>query len=231
MTIHYHGTPITPRAVLETLAGASFCVSFKSPNDAKRCHEIGESVMLDNGAFTVWRSGGVLDVEGFWAWAIPWLDCPTTWAVIPDVIDGDWRETAKLISASPRIPAWKKAPVWHLHDPIPRLLDLCDMFPRVCFGSSAQYAEVGSPIWHQRIGEAFDALQPHHSHNQIHMLRGLQCVKEGWPYPFASVDSTDIARNHCFKTMTASDMRSRWDGMQCPIRWTPQPKQEALFIA
>ena len=231
MTIHYHGTPITPRAVLETLAGASFCVSFKSPNDAKRCHEIGESVMLDNGAFTVWRSGGVLDVEGFWAWAIPWLDCPTTWAVIPDVIEGDWRETAKLISASPRIPAWKKAPVWHLHDPINRLKDLCDMFPRVCFGSSAEYADVGSPIWHRRVGEAFDALAPHHSYTQIHMLRGLQCVKGGWPYPFASVDSTDIARNHCFKRMSATDMRSRWDGLQCPVRWTPQPKQESLCIA
>lgn len=27
MTIHYHGTPITPNAVMHSLAGACFCVS------------------------------------------------------------------------------------------------------------------------------------------------------------------------------------------------------------
>lgn len=225
MTVHYHGTPITPRAILETLAGACFCISHAAPNDVKRCHEIGTSVMLDNGAFSVWKRGHVMDVPAFWSWALPWLDCPTTWAVIPDVIGGDWRETAKLISAAPRLPAHKISPVWHLHDPLDRLKDLCDMFPRVCFGSSEQYAEVGSDMWHQRVGEAFDALQPHHQYAQVHMLRGLQCVT-GMPYPFYSVDSTDIARNHCNKRMTAADMRSRWDGMQCPIRWTPQPKEQ-----
>ncbi len=231
MTVHYHGTPITPRVHLESLAGASFCVSFADGRDVVRCHQIGESVMLDNGAFTIWRKGGVMDIAGFWAWALPWLDCPTTWAVIPDVISGDWRETAKLISSAPRLPAHKIAPVWHLHDPISRLLDLCDMFPRVCFGSSEQYAEVGSAIWHQRISEAFDALVPHHSYTLIHMLRGLQCVKEGWPYPFASVDSTDIARNHSSYAIPPATLRARWDGMQCPVRWNTQPKQEALFIA
>lgn len=49
MTIHYHGTPITPRAVLDTLAGRHFCVSFAAPADVKHCHAIGQSVMLDNG--------------------------------------------------------------------------------------------------------------------------------------------------------------------------------------
>ncbi len=228
MTRHYHGCPITPKDVFSSLAGGSFCVSFADPRDVERAHLYGEAVMLDNGAFTIWRQGGQLDVDGFWNWALPWLDCPTTWAVIPDVIAGDWRETAKLISASPRIPVWKKVPVWHLHDPIPRLLDLAGMFPRVCFGSSAQYARVGSKVWHQRVAEAFDALQPHHSYAQIHMLRGLQCVKEGWPYPFYSVDSADIGRNYKAYKKHPAELITRWDAMQCPIRWARQPQQEAL---
>lgn len=53
MTLHYHGTPITPRKVLEQLAGACFCVSFAEPRDVERVHQIGQSVMLDNGAFSL----------------------------------------------------------------------------------------------------------------------------------------------------------------------------------
>ena len=234
MTIHYHGTPITPLSVLETLAGASFCVSFARPEQVERVHRIGQSVMLDNGAFTIWRQGGQLDVPGFWAWALPWLDCPTTWAVIPDVIAGDWRETAKLIAAAPRIPAHKLSPVWHLHDPIDRLLALCDEFPRVCFGSSEQYAKVGSPIWIKRTQEAFDALDPHHSYAQIHMLRGMQCCKPEWPFPFYSVDSTDVAQNHHAAKHghhRARHMAERWDSMQCQVRWVfgPGPVQPLLI--
>ena len=49
--IHYHGTPITPIEVLYTLAGRHFCVSHMRPEDVQRCHNIGQGVMLDNGAF------------------------------------------------------------------------------------------------------------------------------------------------------------------------------------
>lgn len=69
--IHFHGTPITPRAELLRLAGRSFCVSYAEPRDVAVCHEIGESVMLDNGAFTHWKQGHVSDWDGFAAWARP----------------------------------------------------------------------------------------------------------------------------------------------------------------
>jgi hypothetical protein len=49
--IHYHGTPITPRSVLFELAGRCFCVPYSDPRDVAICHEIGQSVMIDNGAF------------------------------------------------------------------------------------------------------------------------------------------------------------------------------------
>jgi hypothetical protein len=55
------------------------------------------------------------------------------------------------------------------------------------------------------------------------MLRGLQLIRERWP--FASVDSTDIARNHNRDSNSVSKMRARWDAGQCPARFTDPGEQ------
>ncbi len=89
MMIHYHGTPITPVAALYQLAGRHFCVSHARPEDVHRVHQIGQSVMLDNGAFSKWKRGAETDWPAFYKWCERWLGYPTTWAVIPDVIDGE----------------------------------------------------------------------------------------------------------------------------------------------
>ena len=49
------------------------------------------------------------------------------------------------------------------------------------------------------------------------MLRGMSLA--GGPYPFASVDSTDVAQNHNRPQNTPARMAARWDAMQCPSRW------------
>lgn len=58
------------------------------------------------------------------------------------------------------------------------------------------------------------------------MLRGMQL--SGSIYPFASVDSTDIAQNHNRKQNTPSKMAKRWDAMQTPGEWYPEPVQMEL---
>ena len=88
MTIHYHGTPITPIAAFMKMKGRSFCVSHAHPRDIKRAHDFGESVMLDNGAFSKWKSGKDVDWKKYYEWCDHWLNYPTTWAVIPDDIEG-----------------------------------------------------------------------------------------------------------------------------------------------
>ena len=104
MTLHYHGTPITPIDALYQLAGRCFCVSHLRPEDVRRCHDIGQSVMLDNGAFSKWRRGAVVDWNAFYDWCDKWLDCPTTWAIPPDVIDAPSQEQDGLrtIGVTPR---------------------------------------------------------------------------------------------------------------------------------
>lgn len=222
MTIHYHGTPITPASVFNELAGAHFCVSFARPDQVERCHEIGQSVMLDNGAFSVWKRGHAPDWDAYYAFCDQWLDHPTTWAVIPDMIEGDEADNSLLCRAWPFRD--RGAPVWHMHESIGRLIALIDAFPRACIGSSGAYAEVMAPAWQRRMDEAWREIDKIFKRTpNIHMLRGLQLVRERWP--FASVDSTDIARNHNRDGNTAAKMRARWDAGQCPPRFNDPGEQ------
>lgn len=216
----YHGTPITPARHLARLEGRGFCVSFAAPEQVARCHELGP-VMLDNGAFSFWRSGKATDWPRFYDWAAAWLEHdPRTWACIPDVIDGDAAANDALIDAWPY--GDRGAPVWHLHEPIERLLELCDAFPRVCFGSSGQYATLQTPAWWARMREAWDALLPAGGRPecQLHMLRGM-ALSNG-PFPFASVDSTDVARNHCRYGGDVAMMAARWATMRPADEYQPQ---------
>ncbi len=221
--IHYHGTPITPREVLLTLAGRNFCVSFANPQDVRTCHEIGQSVMLDNGAFSFWRGNKTPDWAAYMDWAEKWLDYPTTWAVIPDVIDGTEGENDGLLVAWVARGMPPGAAVWHLHEPLDRLRYLSMAYERVCFGSSGRYRDVGTSQWHRRTHEAFDAIADDGRVPWVHMLRGMSL--SGSHYPFASVDSTDVAQNHNRPQNTAKAMVERWDSMQCPARWTPTGRQ------
>lgn len=234
--IHYHGTPITPRTVLTQLAGRNFCVPFPNPQDVEVCHEIGQSVMLDNGAFSLWmearRKGDVTLSRGwgdYYEWAERWLEFPTTWAVIPDVIDGDEAMNDELLLEWPH--GDRGAPVWHMHESLDRLLWLCQQWQRVCVGSSGLYAQVGAPSWHRRMHEAMDALCGNGPVPVwLHMLRGLDLA--GGEYPFASADSTNIARNHAGshrrQRQDARRMADRIDGVQCPGRWSVKAQQLGL---
>lgn len=213
MTLHYHGTPISPKRILLRLSGKCFCVSYAAPGQVFDCHEIGQSVLLDNGAFSFWKSGKPVNWPGFYRWAEPWLSYNTTWAVIPDVIDGTSEENDALLSQWPF--GFCGAPVWHLHEPIERLLGLCDNWQKICFGSSGEYATVLNDAWRRRIDEAFSEISYRHARLPwIHMLRGMKL--SGLVYPFSSVDSTDIARNHNRPQNDVELMAFRWDSLQCP---------------
>jgi hypothetical protein len=244
--IHYHGVPFGGRRekFLE-MAGRNFCVSYANPGDVEVCHRIGQSVMLDNGAYSIWRraqSGGPIparvadaargDWTDFYRWVEPWLAYQTTWAVIPDVIDGNAAANDALLIDWPH--GEKGAPVWHLHEPIERLLDLAANWPRVCLGSSGEYATVGDARWHRRMASAMNALCGNGPPPcWIHMLRGLSLA--GSHYPFASADSVNVGRNHLGnndgrRIRDPRRMADEIDGRQCPARWQPTERgQEAFF--
>ena len=232
MTEHYHGTPITPNAVLCSLAGGHFCVSHARPDQVRLCHEIGQRVMLDNGAYSAWKRGHATDWTGYYDFCDEWLNFPTTWAVIPDVIDAGTQEQDALIREWPH--GKRGAPVWHMDEPIERLLRLCDDWDIVCVGSTDEYATVLSDPWQRRIDEVFNAVSSGRL-PWLHMLRGMQLAGRQWP--FASLDSTDVARNHATRAkntasrfQSARGMMDRWDAMQTPGKWEMRATQEVMAI-
>lgn len=229
MTIHYHGVDV-PTNVLYALTGRFFCVSFLStrPRQVVDCHRLAQGVMLDNGAYSAWRVGKATDWPGYYEWCERWLEYHTTWAVIPDVVGGDAEANDALLAQWPH--GRRGAPVWHMHEPVARLLRLSETWPRVCLGSSAEYSVVGSERWHARMSEAMNALcGDGPAPVWLHMLRGMSL--SGSAYPFASVDSSDIARNYNRPQNTPAAMAARWDAQQCPARWSVRAEQRELLAS
>lgn len=219
--IHYHGTPLTPRSEMIKMAGKHFCVSFARPDDGDWCLANGQSVMWDNGAFSFYRRGeGSINVPAYQKWLEPRLGHPH-WCVVPDVIGGDELEQRALVAAW-TLPKELSAPVWHMGLPIKWLLELSENWPRLCFGSSAAYWQVGSEAWERRCDEAFNAMEKRGLRPWVHMLRGLALAGDRWP--FASADSVNVARNFC-GNVCPERMARRIDAIQCPTKWTVKPTQ------
>ena len=225
--IHYHCADINPhQKLIEGLAGRNLLVSHAYPRAVKIAHEIGQSVLLDNGAFTVWRQGHEPDWAGYYEWADKWLECPTTWAIIPDVIDGGEEIQNKLMDQWPH--GERGAPVWHLDESIERLCSLVDGgWPRICLGSAGAYAKIASEPWLIRMFQAFNEVD--RVFGKMPWLHGLRMQVVGHMFPFGSVDSADIARNNNRPQNTIKSMAERWDASQPPIRWHQRPIQQELI--
>ncbi len=235
--IHYHGTPITPYRALYELAGRCFCVSFGSPHQIRPIQDQSQSTMIDNGAWKLFnedrksgREPTSRDWSPFYSFVEQWLR-PCDWAVVPDVIGGGSQLQDALLREW-SLPKRIAAPVWHMDEPIDRLLRLCEGdWNRVCVGSTEEYFIVLSPSWKRRMDEAWNAMA--HTFGRwtppIHMLRGMQLSAREWP--FASVDSTDIAQNHNRPQNTPRMMADRWDAMQCPAYWTPITTKQLELIS
>lgn len=230
--LHYHGTPLTPRSMLQRMAGRSFCVSFANRNDADWCQAYGQSVMWDNGAFSLHTAGRKTDWLAFYEWVEPRLG-GAHWAVVPDVIGGGEADNMALISQWPHRSDCA-AIVWHLDESIDHLLRLCDLgFGKLCFGSAGAYWTIGDEAWERRVDEAFNALARRGYIPWVHMLRGLALSGSRWP--FASADSCNVALNYKGDSRRRNPavcpdaMARRIDAAQCPNTWSVRPEQKGLF--
>ncbi len=209
--MHYHGTPFAGRPNnTRALSGKHAMVSFERPDDIDHVAEVCQSFCLDNGAFSAWKAGRPYDFDGYMDWAEHWLGHPgCDFAVIPDIIDGNEKENDDLLYSLPLTGKARWVPVWHLHESIERLVKLALSWPRVALGSSGEYSTVGDPRWWSRMAEAMDAITDD-SGRPITRLHGLRMLDPGvFSYiPFASADSTNVARNIGIDT--------RWTGPYVP---------------
>jgi hypothetical protein len=207
--IHYHGVKLSGGPDVQiALSRRHACISFGSSVDEALIAEVVQSFILDNGAFSAWKSGVPFDLDGFMAWAAHWMRHPACdWALAPDVIDGTEQQNDDLLSDLPMDGRW--APVWHLHESLERLERLCDQWPRVAIGSSGAYAQIGTQAWWCRMAEAMDVATDRDGHPlaKLHGLRMLDPTVFSH-YPFSSADSTNVARN--------IGIDSAWTGAYAP---------------
>ena len=203
------------------MAGEHFCVSYWEPRDADVCLKIGQSVMFDNGAFSAFTKGVTFDAAGFTEWAGERIGHPH-WAVIPDVIDGTVEQQRAGRRAWPH-PKELSAPVWHLGLPLDYLRELADEYPRICFGSTAQYWQIKSESWCRRMDEAFNLLCKRRFLPWVHGLRMLDLG--GSEYPLASADSVNVARNFKCQGLVPKFMAKKIDAQNTPTIWTERAIQ------
>jgi len=190
MAIMFHGTPITPTRHLLRMAGMHFCVSFANPQQADLCEEIGSSVLWDNGGFSAFTKGVEIDKDKLYSWLDSRLYPPHK-AVMLDVIGGSVKEQRQLLAQWP-FPKDLSIPVWHMNLPLDYLKELCETYGAVCFGSSGEFWRIGTKAWRERADAAFEVVEGFPFRPYVHGLRMASMV---WDYPFASVDSTNVAQN------------------------------------
>lgn len=195
--IHYHGTPIsgTRMDVIRFLTGRHALVPFPRQDDIGAVAEVCQSFVFDNGAFSVWKRGGKLDVAGYLRWVSEWSRHPGfDWALIPDVIDGTEADNDALLREWPA--KLRGTPVWHLHEGIDRLGRLCDEWPVVALGSSGDYSVPGRRDWWKRMDDALTAICDSDGRPpcRLHGLRMLnpQIFSQ---LPLSSADSTNAGMN------------------------------------
>lgn len=259
MTDAFHGTPITPDALLKGLRKRTycFCVSYWRPDQIALVAQIARRVMIDNGAFSIWMANRraaakalkaglrppepvVVDRifrDGFLAFVREWLpQCPPGSFFVPfDEIEAGSQVQNALLEEMPEGMRALASPVWHMNEPIDRAVGLAIVYGRLCVGSTDEFVTVGSRAWRGRMDDLFNRLKADFGDDlpPVHMLRGMQCQKDDFDYPFVSVDSTDLGRNHNRLADALGDITDMtkqqlfqgrvdyWEQHNCPTAWPP----------
>jgi len=195
--IHYHGTPIggSRQDVARFLIGRHALVPFPRKDDVAIVADVCQSFVFDNGAFSVWKRGEILDVPGYTKWCDEWHRHPGfDWALIPDVIVGGEAENDAMLADWPR--HIEGVPVWHMHESLSRLDRLVCEYRTVSFGSSGQWKSPGTSDWWIRMSEAMRVActEDGHPRARLHGLRMLN-PRIFTKLPFASADSTNAGMN------------------------------------
>jgi hypothetical protein len=244
--IHYHGLPITPTPVANyaVQAGHAF-VSFAHPDQLSTAIDVCQTFAIDNGAFSAWKSGNpITNWQPFYDWALNLKKVPSCdFAVLPDVIDGTEEDNDALLLDNP-LPNWFGAPVWHMHESLERLEQLANTYVRVCIGSSGEFSTIGTFQWWSKIGQAMRVICDDQGRPSC-KLHGLRMLDPAifTKLPFASADSTNIARNVGMdgkwkhgnyppptKEARAQVMRSRIEAHNAPPVWSFHQVEQGVLI-
>lgn len=194
--IHYHGGPIWPAtAALKAWSGGHAFISYACVDQIQLASSVCQSFALDNGAFSLWKSGTPTDWNAFYDWVGTWRTHPGfDFAVVPDVIMGSEDENDALAETWP-FPRHEAAVVWHLNESIERLEKLAENWPRVAIGSCAEFDVHRLDRFLPRAFEAISAICDENGRPKC-KLHGLRMLNPEifTKLPLSSADSTHLAR-------------------------------------
>ena len=239
--IHYHGTPIggTRDEVARFAVGRHFLIPFPRPEDIPIIADVGSSFILDNGAFTIWKQSGVLDVNGYISFCEQWHRHPGfDWALIPDIINGSEEENDAMLVLWPNHIAG--VPVYHIGESFERLQRLAAKYKTVAIGSSGLWPNPGSSGWWNRIALIMDAICDADGKPPC-KLHGLRMMDPEifTRLPLSSADSTNVAQNKNLirrfgiypaptQSQRAAVIASRIEAQNSAAYWQTQ-QQKVLF--
>ncbi len=197
--LKYYGTPLTPKSIFdEVMPTRNSLIPFPNPQNLNRALIKCEKVIVDNGAFTLWRKGGDIDWDKYYAWLRPFVN-NIEFYFIPDVIDGTEEENDALIADyfTKEKNMHKGVPIWHINESFERLERLMDNFDYIAIGSAGEFSQLGTPQWENQMDKAMRKIccTDGYPKVKIHMLRCLD-PKIFTRFPFHSGDSTALAQNH-----------------------------------
>ena len=198
--IHYHGMGEggSARDAIGLATGRHCFISFERPQRLEIIAAVVQSFALDNGAYSAWRQGKKHDFAGFVEFAAKWIKHPACdFVVIPDEIDGTEKDNDRLeANFLHEFPERYAAPVWHLHESLPRLERLAERFHTVCLGSSGKFATPNTASWWARIDDALTAVCANEGRPSV-KLHGLRMLDPRIfsRLPLHSADSTNAERN------------------------------------
>lgn len=232
--IHYHGLPITPEtAAVRVMTGGHPFITFRTRQQFAAAVAVCQSFAIDNSAFSAWKEGKpIVNWAPFYEWAEQCKRVPSCdFAVIPDIIDGSEADNDALLSEWP-LPKWFGAPVWHMHESLERLERLASTYPRICIGSSGEFATIGTAAWWGQMARAMRVVC-NDDGEPLCKLHGLRMLNPEifTRLPFASADSTNIGQNigidvkwkggyqPATKEGRAMVMRERIESQNAPARW------------
>lgn len=194
--IHIHGTPFSgPRECAKIFFKDRYAlIPFKRPENMEAVKQVSKAFVIDNSAFSYWRTGETMDYEKYLLFVEKHQHEKLLWSIIPDVIDGTDEENDKYIEMWPT--NFKGVPVYHLHEPIERLIRLADKFECVAIGSSGAWANPNSDKWWLRIKTIFDTICDSNGKPPC-KLHGLRMLNPDifTKIPLDSADSTNVVRN------------------------------------
>ena len=214
----------------EAFTDKNVLIPYPRPDDMQRALQVCNKIIIDNGAFSVWRKRIVVDWADFYTWVKKFID-RIEFFLIPDVINGTEKENNDLLErykANRAALKSKGVPIWHVNESLERLDYLSDQYEYIAFGSAGQYAQLGTLAWHSKMNEAMRVVCDGDGTPKvkIHMLRCLD-PKLFTQYPFFSGDSTNVAVNH--HRTGWENIMSRIEGADSPYKYAGGATQLNLW--